>query len=58
MNKRLKETIKLTAISLVLLFITTFIIFGEPIWPGIVGGMIVVFIMAYYFSPKKGEKNT
>ena len=58
MNKRLKEAIKLTVISLVLLFFTTYIIFGEPIWPGIVGGMIVVFIMSYYISPKKYERNT
>jgi uncharacterized membrane protein len=57
MTKRLREAIKLTAISLLLLFITTFIIFGEPIWPGIFGGMIVVFIMSYYFSPKKHQKN-
>jgi|GEM_PF-4136173 len=58
MNKRLKEAIKLTAISSIPLFITIFIIFGEPIWPGIIGGMIGVFIMSYYFSPKKGGKNT
>ena len=58
MTKRLREAIKLTAISLLLLFITTFIIFGEPIWPGIFGGMIVVFVMSYYISPKKHERNT
>lgn len=58
MSKRLKEAIKLTVISLVLLLVTTFIIFGEPIWPGIIGGMIVVFVMAYYFLPQKNRKNT
>lgn len=58
MNKRLIEAVKLTTISSVPLSITTFIIFGEPIWPGIVGGMIGVFIMSYYISPKKYERNT
>ena len=58
MNIRLREATKLTVISFVLLFITTFIIFDEPIWPGIFGGMIAVFIMSYYISPKKYERNT